>query len=1467
MVLFLLLFIVLKQSSVQSYLAKRATKYVNDRYGTSILIDKVDVSNFKDLKLKNVIIKDHHDFDFITIKSLETTVLNSKKIIDNELELGPITINGLKFNLKTYQGEKDDNISIFAKSFDEKKTSTAKNPFLLTSSKIVLNNGNFYLFNENHSKDPVVFYNQINTTIKDFKLDGSTVFAKIRNANFTDDHKIKVKDFKTDFTYTKTHMLFNKLKLETNNSIVNTDFRFDYDIEDLGDFNNKVQISAKINKSEISLKDLKPFYKELGKTDKIYFTTDFKGTLNNFKLTDLDLVSKLNSKVKGNFHFKNSFAERDFSMQAKLEQLKSTYSNLKATLPNVLGKTLPSSFEMLGRFNIVGNTYVTNSLMDAQLKIESDLGTTISNLKLTNITDIDKATYQGNIELIDIDLGRIIKDPLVGLFSANLMVNGKGFVKETLETSVKGMVTKHQYKGYTYQNIALDGIFKEMHFNGKANVNDPNIKLDFKGLANFSSDKKTFKFKADVAKANFKKLNLFLRDDISVLKGKIDINLVGNTIDDIAGTIKFTDASYKNQNDLYTFKNFDISSSFKKDIRTLSVNSKDIINGKIKGKFKFNELPKLAKNSLGSIYTNFKKDLVSSNQFLDFNFKIHDKVVGVFFPKINVGKNTFVKGKINVDKNKFELTFKSPKLEIFDNVIDKIRLQIDNKNPLYNTLLSVDKVDSKYYNISKLNFVNVTLNDTLFIQTDFKGGKKLNDHYDLSLYHTINKNNQSVIGFKKSNVKVKNQKWILNKLNDVKNKVIFDWNFNQFNFKNFTAVADNQKIDFYGQIKGNNHKDLKLNLENIELAKIIPEIDSLKLAGKVNGGFAYYSDNKKTIPKVDATITNFQVNKLVQGDLSVQMLANKSFKELTIKTNLVKNKKQIINAKGKVFLNDKKNTIDANLYIHNLPLEPYSPLGGENITNIRGKVSGNLKINGLLENPNTKGSLYLENTGLSLPYLNVDYQIDDRQEVTVNNQTVDFNKTTIKDTNNQTEATLSGTIKHNKFKDWYLDLSVDSHNLLVLNTQEKEESLYFGTVFINGGITVKGNTKALNVEVNAKTNPKTKFVVPLSDINTIEENKLVRFITNNKKKIDTGRPEDIVFKSKGLTLLMDLEITPDALAEIVIDKATGSYLSGRGNAYLGVEINTNGKFEMYGTYVVQEGVYQLKNIVNKKFDVKRGGTIAWNGSPFDAFLDIEAVNKVKANPSVLLENIQSTRDIDVDLITKITGNLYEPNMNFDIKLPKASSLVQSELAFKINNDDKKMTQFFALLASGAFTNPDNADLANNSNSFLVGTLSERISSVLSNVLKSEGDIISLGVNLNLGDVNKLKNLRTDDQVGITFKTKVYKKVIINGEVGVPLNSNSQSGVTGEIEAELPLNKAENFRARMYNRRNEVEFDVLDSEGYTQGVGLSYEFNWDTGSEFLEKTGLKKTKEAKERKRLKKEQKKNEKDSIKQKLNN
>lgn len=169
-------------------------------------------------------------------------------------------------------------------------------------------------------------------------------------------------------------------------------------------------------------------------------------------------------------------------------------------------------------------------------------------------------------------------------------MSGKGFVANKLNTAVTGQVYSIDFNDYTYNDLKVSGILKDQLFDGSLVSNDENIQFDFTGLADFSAQRNNFNFVADVAYADFEKLN-FINDPVSVFKGKVDMDINGTSLDDFVGNLNFSDTNYQNPNDTYYFEDFTIASSFENDsIRSITINSPDIITGYMKGNFKVREL-------------------------------------------------------------------------------------------------------------------------------------------------------------------------------------------------------------------------------------------------------------------------------------------------------------------------------------------------------------------------------------------------------------------------------------------------------------------------------------------------------------------------------------------------------------------------------------------------------------------------------------------------------------------------------------------------------------------------------------------------------------------------------------------------------------------------------------------------------------------------------------------------------------
>jgi hypothetical protein len=224
----------------------------------------------------------------------------------------------------------------------------------------------------------------------------------------------------------------------------------------------------------------------------------------------------------------------------------------------------------------------------------------------------------------------------------------------------------------------------------------------------------------------------------------------------------------------------------------------------------------------------------------------------------------------------------------------------------------------------------------------------------------------------------------------------------------------------------------------------------------------------------------------------------------------------------------------------NFNLEPFSPLGEGVITNIRGGLNGSAQITGDIKNPDISGLLTLNNAGLAIPYLNVDYDFAPNSVVRLFNQTFDFQRVRLTDIAMNTKATLDGTIKHSFFDDWSLDRDLDTNDdrFLILNTPFEEEILYYGTGFVNGTGRIFGPTNALTITFDGTTARGTSLKIPISDVASVGDYSFINFI--EKDQIETLDLQRTLRDYEGLELQFDLNITPDAEVEIVVDQDTGS---------------------------------------------------------------------------------------------------------------------------------------------------------------------------------------------------------------------------------------------------------------------------------------------------------------------------------------
>ncbi len=1415
---------------VQTKMGSYLSEIINKDYGTDIKVEQVTFSIFGSVKLKKVMIKDHHKDTLFSADIIKTNVLSFKKLYSGDLLFGDIRIGGLVFNMKTYKGERDTNLDQFVSLFDSKKASNKK--FLMQAKNVYIDDSRFIFLDENRKISKLLDFTKIDADVSNFKIYGPDLTINIQKMNFQDQYGLSVKKLSTNFTYTKKYIKLEKLDLLTDDSFLKGNVMMNFNKEDFSDFNNKVVFNVNIDSASIATNDIFYYYKEFQKNQKFKLTTSIKGTLNDFNATNLKLVDSKKTRVIGDFNFKNLFGKssQEFRIKGNLEKIASNYDNLSSLLPNLLGKNLPKSLRKLGQFNLRGKTEITATAIDADFYMSTAIGNVQSNLTMININNIDQVSYTGNIILENFGIGTFLGKKDLGVVSLNLDIDGKGFQEQSLNTAFLGDIYKLQYKGYNYSNIVVNGKFKNPIFEGQLNVNDPNLFLDFDGSVNLGKKELFFDFHAKVDYANLAQLNLVKSDSISVFKGDIKIQVSGNSLDDLQGDIYISETSYQNQRDLYHFDDFTIKSSFDNErVRTIAINSPDIIEGKIVGKFQVGQLQKMVENSLGSLYANYAPNKVLKGQFLKFDFAIYNRIIEIFYPEISVGENTIVRGNINSDDNEFKFNFSSPKITAFENYFDTVNIGIDNKNPLYNAYIEMDSIKNKNYKISNFSLINVTMNDTLFLRSEFKGGNKAEDYFNLNVYHTIDKQKNSVVGIQKSEIMFKDYLWFLNEKESDKNKIIFDKSFNNFTIDDIVMTHQNQKIELKGFVKGTSYKDLSLSFTDIDLSKLIPDIEKLKIKGNLNGQVNFNQKEGIYQPTSSLTVDDLNVNNADLGKLNLDIIGDAQFKKFFVNSTIENVNLESFNAKGDFFIENKRIITNLDLKFNNFNLSALSLLGGDVITNIRGFVSGNSSIEGDLDNPDINGRLYLQKAGLSIPYMNVNYELEHNTIVDVTESSFIVRNTDITDTKYNTKGILEGSVKHRKFSDWVLDLKIKTNRLLALDTKDSEDAAYYGTAFIDGIATISGPTNGLFIKIDAKSEKGTIVKIPINDADAVGTTSYIHFLTP-KEKYNIGK--GIVEKTRnynGLELEFDLDINEKAEIEVILDRNSGHGMKGKGRGGLLLKINTLGKFNMWGDFQVYDGTYNFKyaGVIDKKFNVKKFGSIVWEGDPMRAVLNLEAIYRTTANPAVLLENPSFSKKVPVEVTIGVRGSLSSPEPDFKIDFPTVSSILKSEIQYKLDDKDTRQTQALYLLSAGGFLSQEGV-----SQSDFAGNLFEKASGLFSDIFQDQEGVFNVGIDY--VSAENRPGFQTDGRVGVTLTTKINERITINGKLGVPVGGVNESAIVGNVEVQYRVNEDGTLNLRMFNRENDINYIGQGGIGYTQGTGVSYEVDFNTFKDLVNK---------------------------------
>ena len=200
------------------------------------------------------------------------------------------------------------------------------------------------------------------------------------------------------------------------------------------------------------------------------------------------------------------------------------------------------------------------------------------------------------------------------------------------------------------------------------------------------------------------------------------------------------------------------------------------------------------------------------------------------------------------------------------------------------------------------------------------------------------------------------------------------------------------------------------------------------------------------------------------------------------------------------------------------------------------------------------------------------------------------------------------------------------------------------------------------------------------------------------------------------------------------------------------------------------------------------------------------------------------------MVVRLTGELESPVIDWRIEFPGTNSIVKSELEYRLQDPTIAEKNALFLLAQGSFVNEQTGI----NQQAVTGNLLQSASGILNSLLAGDNDKLNFGLSYEQGILDRTTDIQTENRLGVTLSTQISDRVLLNGRVGVPVGGVTETVVAGDVEVQILLNEEGTLSAKIFNRENEIQQFLADRQGYTQGVGLSYQVDFDSFKELLRK---------------------------------
>ncbi|MBK9985178.1 MAG: translocation/assembly module TamB domain-containing protein [Saprospiraceae bacterium] len=1457
----------------------KQTKAISEKAMTTDTFTVAQPYNYPDVSVEEINISDIHiDYD------------NTITAIDSKIELGSLRVEFDKLDLPNQDVKlklvhlQNSNASFaLGKSAQKAVGATAtevktamKNGWIVELTKLNLDSIDFKFDDLTHQQlSKGIDYNYLD--LKNLHAEASaisynadSISGKINQLSVKEHSGLDLKNAQADFYYDQHNVRLDNLVLETPKTFISDQIHLTYpSIDTIAKAPGVLGINAHFIDSKIAVSDLllfapflsaqDPFRKNQNAVIHINGGVDGKVSDLTFSALDISGLGDLRVKASGNITGLPDVNKLYFDLM-----IDHFYSRAHDITDFIPAGTIPSNIRIPDFIEAKGKFKGSMKSFSTDMGFNSSYGAAMINATVKNITSKGNESYNANIKTTQFDIGRLIKqEDKIGKVTLSASINGIGTDPKTANATFEGKIVEAKYNNYNYHNIALKGSAKNGDIEIAGNIMDPNITLDLHALVNMNGRYPKVDLTLNADSLNLQKLNFYSKD--LRFHGLLIADLETADPDYLNGTIELSKATISLSGTTYKVDTLSIVSVATAGEDTLDIRSA-FLTANMHGQYKLTQLVSALQSTISKYYNTQPDTVITFDpQKIEFTAKlVRSPFIEALLPELVEMEDANLSGNFDSETGMIEVDGSIPRLKYRDYTIDNFLLTLNTDNNSLNYAVALDQVSSTQLQLTNLSLSGKAQNDILSINLKEQDVEK-KDLYRISGEFT-SVNHVFKFSLLPDGLLLNKQSWAVAQDN------VIQFGGEGIMVRNFNISNDGQSLTINSiPQQVNAPLNIQFNDFKIETFTRLVTKDSLLAGGIINGKASLRELNTNRVFTSDLTIQDFSFHGDTVGNISMKV--NNEKQDTYAAEVTISGRGNDVKMDGYYYNAGAQSHFDLNAHLVQLSLKSIEGFTLGELHDASGNITGDLAIKGTMAAPEIRGDLRFQQAGFKLTRFNSYYRAQDEHIRFTPDGIELINFTLLDSTGNK--AVFDGNVYTKDFRDYRFGLIVHAENFQVLNSTREDNKLYFGRLFIDTKVLIKGDINHPVVDGRIRVNDKTQLtiVIPQDDPGIVDREGIVQFVDMDTFQLNTSiSVQDSLTHTQmtGMDVTVAISVDKNAVLNLIIDEANGDFLKVKGAANLDGGIDPSGKVTLTGIYELEEGTYNFSfNQLRREFQIRRGSTISWTGDPYTADVDVTAVYKANTAPLSLVQNQIGDADQNVintykqklpfEIMLYMKGKLLKPDVTFDIQLPdknngvsgEVTSTVQTKLTQLRTEPSELNKQVFAVLLLNRFISEDpfqNAARGGGISSLARQSASKILSEQLNNLV---GGMVA-GVDLSF-DINSIEDYTTGELKNRTDLTVGLTKQLLNDRLKVSIGSNFEleglqeanrktTNIAGDVSAEYQLSKDGKYVLRVYRRD---EYIIVQGQVIETGIGFVFTADYDKFKDLF-------SKKTEEQKQVKKE---------------